>query len=498
MNLRQASELAKRARASFDDLDLDDLPAFLMRNSRDYYYLSVYPSLGAQTPFEFAENGGGPRPDYPEIVRNAYVHIPFCSGVCDFCSYYLIAVRGDGRQRRALAAYLDLLRREILFHAEGTELEISYLYFGGGTPSLIPPPELESFLAFLGDRGFLSEKFLGTLELHPELFSDEPRARELLAVMRRRGLGRVSLGYQVSDEKVLDATNRRHGADFLPRAVELVRQAGLIFNLDLMYGLYDQSLESWGRTLGDALETDPDSISTYFLFADPGTHLATKLRRGEVELPDHRAIQIQNLMARLALADAGYVELPSDFFARPISREGKDAGSAMSSASNPGYESRPEGLPSQSHTLPLGPGAYGFYDRTQLCNVFDLGAYRERVEARRSPLWRGYRLGPKEMFHRDVMFALKNDPYLDSQLFREAYGATPAERFPRQVDLLRRYDLADVSSERLTLTLKGRLMVEEIASLFSCRRIREQSTFSSEAERRRLSKHSYSPSYGQR
>lgn len=463
------STLITRAAALYDELRLDALPRSLRRNSLDYYYLSIYPSLSEMRPLAPAD-----APPYPATVRNAYVHIPFCSGVCDFCSYFLVAI--SPKRRAAINRYLEQVKAEFDYHARHTTLDIGYLYFGGGTPSLIPPDALESFLDFLAEQRYLNPTAMGTLELHPEFFADERSALRFLTILKRHGIGRVSVGYQASDEDILRDTKRRHTADFMSEAMALLRAHGMLVNVDLMYGLADQSLESWQRTLSDATGFAPDSISTYFLFVDRGTGLYERVRRGAVVLPSHRHIQTQHIMAQLALEAAGYHELPNDFWAR-----GGDPA-----------RFRQERLPSAAITLPIGPGAYGHYSNTQLCNVFDLPEYERRLAVGDSPLWRGYRLNDDQAFHRDIMFSLKNDPHIDCSLFRSAYNRSPLEQFAATFDRLSAEGLVVVDGERIQLTQKGRLCVEEIACLFRHPAIR---TAGDAGESRLLAKHNFAPAY---
>ena len=469
--MTKTTPLAAEAARLYDAYRLDDLPRALRRNSLDYYYLSIYPSLSGLRPI-----ASGDEPQYPQAISNAYIHIPFCSGVCDFCSYYLVAV--NPRRRAAIARYLGDVRVELDYHARRTDLDITYLYFGGGTPSLIPPDALEGFLDFLADRRYLNPAVMGTLELHPEFFDDEANSSRFLDILKRNGIGRVSVGYQVSDEDILRETNRRHTAGFMGRAMSFLRARGFLVNLDLIYGLADQSVASWERTLADAVSFEPDSISTYFLFVDRGTGLYEQVRRGRVELPPPQHAQTLHWMAPLALEAAGYHELPNDFWAR-------DVGDPATF--------KPERLPSAAATLPVGSGAYGYYHRAQIANVFDLGEYGRRMASNRSPVWRGYTLNDDESFHRDVMFALKNDPFIDCALFRSAYNRSPLEHFASIFVRLVEYNLVTVAGDRIRLTPKGRLCVEEIACLFRHPGIAAASGEGNESAV--LAKHNYAPTY---
>lgn len=438
------SDLLRCAAERYDAFEMDALPLALQRNSLHYHYLSIYPSLGELVPL-LPET----RPSYPDAIHNAYIHIPFCSGVCDFCSYYLQPVSVDRDDR--IDAYLKLVEQELAYHARHATLDISYLFIGGGTPSLIPPDSLDRLLSYMSDRGYLNPGVMGTVELHPEFFNDRKRAKQFLAVMERHHLRRVSIGYQLADETLLAAARRRHTSTFLDDAMALLRDEGLLVNLDLMYGLAGQSLESWEATLSAAIAAVPDSISTYYLFVSQGTALVHQVSAGRLQLPDHRHVQLQHLMAQHALEASGYYELPNDFYARNVA----------------GAEHfRQEYLPSEAVMLPIGPGAYGHYDGTQIANVFDLPTYRRLIEAGDSPLWRGYRLSPEEALRRDIMFSFKNDPYLDLTLFDRHYGTGPLTAFPALFERLFALDLVVAENGRLRLTRKGRLVVEEIAQLF--------------------------------
>jgi oxygen-independent coproporphyrinogen-3 oxidase len=266
-------------------------------------------------------------------------------------------------------------------------------------------------------------------------------------------------------------------------AMKLLRQHGFLVNVDLIYGLPEQSLAGWEATLCDAVAFEPDSISTYFLFVDKGTATYHKLQKGQVVLPNHRHIQTQHLLAQRYLESQGFHELPNDFYSRP---DGDPAAF------------RPQSLPSDAHTLPIGPGTYGYFNNLQFCNLFDLDQYRERITNGRSPVWRGHQLTPAQSIHRDVMFALKNDPYLDCRLFEAKYNRSLIHDhdFAPQFAALEQLGLVTISNNRLQLTGKGRLCVEEISSLFRCPDITEENmTTNATAERALLDKHNFAPTF---
>ena len=477
MSHTEHSPLITHAAAQYEAYEMDALPMPLQRNSHDHYYLSIYPGL-----MQMDDLSSSALPKLPSEIHSTYIHTPYCTGVCNFCSYVLTTVPKEDAS--PIAAYLGTVQSEILQRAKETNLDLSYLYFGGGTPSLIPPATLERFFTFLEDHQLLSATRFGTLELHPEFFHDLERAQTFIDVLKANGVGRVSLGFQSSDETILDDTNRRHTVRFLGEAIDFLKQNRMLVNLDLMYGLPGLSLEQWERTLEDAIACNPDSISTYFLFVDPGTVMHTQVGRGEIALPAHQLIQTQHIMAQTALQQHGFHELPNDFYAKGVG--------------DPTTFTQ-DSLPSDSASLPLGAGSYGYYDKTQFFNQCNLQTYRQRVENGESPIWRGYRFVGLEGMHRDMMFSLKNAPYIDRSLFEAAYGVDPAVAFADTLEVLSGLGLltVDDTTKRIALTPKGRLCVEEIACQFMLPNLVDNVPKDvSPSIRRTLAKHHFAPRYG--
>ena len=476
MSNPETSLLITESEQTYHELAMDELPQDLQRDSRYYYYLSVYPGLKQMDELEADQ-----LPQLPETVTSAYVHTPYCTGVCNFCSYFLTTVREEDTS--PIASYLETVKEEVLQRSRETDLDISYIYFGGGTPSLIPPKALDSFFKFMDEHDVLSPTRFGTLELHPEFFQDLNKAQEFVNILKANGIGRVSLGFQSSDENVLSDTNRRHGTNFLREAIDFLKQNEMMVSLDLIYGLPGLSLNQWERTLEDAVACNPDSIATYFLFVNPGTVMHTQVQRGEITLPPHQEIQIQHIMAQKVLEQYGFYELPSDFYARV---DGDPSTFTQDS------------LPSDGASLPLGAGSYGFYDNTQFFNQFSLAKYRERISKGESPIWRGHRFEGQEGVHRDMMFSIKNSPYIDRGLFEAKYGADPAVMFEDTLSRLTRYGLVvvDDTTRRITLTAKGRLCNEEIACQFEIPGLRNNiPSNASPSERKKLDKHHFAPLY---
>ena len=462
-----------RARELYRDWDIAGLPPHLRRNGLDYYYLSVWPGLRHLRPAAQLT-----LPDRPASVNYAYVHIPFCSGVCDFCSYFLTTTPDAGTDPR-VDRYLDQLLAQVRIHQRDQEIALTSIYLGGGTPSILTADQLDRLLGTMAELGIFAPGLTGTMELHPELFGGD-RLDRTLDVLDRYGLRRVSIGYQSDDEALLDATNRRHRAGFLPRAAEHLRDRGFLFNVDLMYGLPDQSVADWTGSIAAALAVRPNSISTYFTFVDHGTPLWRRVKADPGLLPATEDIQLCHIVAQLALEEAGYYELPNDFYA-PLTEKPESLHQLA--------------LPSRTNSLALGAGAYGYYPQVQYFNELSFAGYAQAISEGRAPIWRAAVLDPAEELARDIMFSFKNSPLLSMPLFRRHHGTDPVAAYPREFDELVRLRLVDIDSDAIRLTPKGRLVVEEIACVFAP--VRPEETVASRVVGNLIRKHHFAPTYGQ-
>lgn len=471
-DLLGVEKVVARARELYRDWNMAGLPGYLQRNALDYYYLSVWPGLRHLQPAAELD-----LPARPPTVAYAYIHIPFCSGVCDFCSYFLTTTKDAATDQR-VNRYLNQLTEQVRIHQRDQQVSLTSIYIGGGTPSILTPEQLDRLLSELRDLRAVAPGLVGTMELHPELFDDHDRLDRTLSVLARHGIGRVSVGYQSGDDALLDATNRRHHAGFLPWAADHLRERGFLFNVDLMYGLPDQRVDDWASSLACALAVRPDSISTYCTFIDPGTPLRRRVDRNPSLLPATEDIQTCHIIAQLALEEAGYYELPNDFYAIP--------------ADNPdGFDQL--ALPSQTGSLALGAGAYGYYPGVQYVNQMSFAAYGQAIADGRPPIWRAAVLRPEEDLARDVMFSFKNAPKLSLPLFRQRYGTDPLEAFPHEFEELTALRLVEIDADNVRLTAKGRLVVEEIACLFAPQR--PEGTVVSRVEANLVRKHHFAPTY---
>ncbi|WP_439593967.1 radical SAM family heme chaperone HemW [Microbacterium sp.] len=213
-----------------------------------------------------------------------YLHVPFCRvrcGYCDFNTYTSSELRGARQDE-----YTDTLLREVAFAERvlsglGPLRPASTVFFGGGTPTLLPPGDLARMLDGVRGAFGVHDGAEITVEANPDTVTDAV-ASELAA----SGVTRLSIGMQSAVPHVLAALDRTHAPENVATAVAAARSAGLDVSVDLIYGAPGESLDDWRASLEQAVALESDHVSAYALIIEDGTKLARQIRRGEVPAPD--------------------------------------------------------------------------------------------------------------------------------------------------------------------------------------------------------------------
>jgi putative oxygen-independent coproporphyrinogen III oxidase len=211
-----------------------------------------------------------------------YVHIPFCAVRCGYCDFntYTATELGGGASQDAYAqtAVSEVaLAATVLARSGLPDRKLGTVFFGGGTPTLLPADDLAMILRAAVDQWGIEDGAEVTTEANPDSVTPES-----LAVLKEAGFTRVSFGMQSAVPHVLKVLDRTHTPSRVPQVVQWAREAGLAVSLDLIYGTPGESLADWRHSLETALSYEPDHISAYALIVEDGTKLAAQMRRGEV------------------------------------------------------------------------------------------------------------------------------------------------------------------------------------------------------------------------
>ena len=261
---------------------------------------------------ESALAGVGARP------LSFYVHVPFCSvrcGYCDFNTYTAVELGGGASQ----ATYADTAIEEVRLARRvlgDMDVPVGTVFFGGGTPTLLPAQDLSRVLDAVRQEYGLTADAEVTTESNPDSVDEAA-----LVALREGGFNRISFGMQSAVPHVLSVLDRTHDPRRVPLVVEWARAAGFDeVSLDLIYGTPGESLDDWSRSVEAALACAPDHLSAYALIVEEGTALARQVRRGVVPMPDDDDLADKYVVADdlFAAAGMGWYEV-SNWARRPES-----------------------------------------------------------------------------------------------------------------------------------------------------------------------------------
>jgi putative oxygen-independent coproporphyrinogen III oxidase len=299
-----------------------------------------------------------------------YVHVPFCSTRCGYCDFntYTAAELGSGPSTVSLGSYPDLAIAELRFARQvlaGADVPVSTVFFGGGTPTLLPPSALGRILRAIDTEFGLAPGAEVTTEANPESV-DAASLHEL----RSQGVTRISFGMQSAVPAVLAVLDRVHQPGRPAQCAAWARDAGFEHvSLDLIYGTPGESAADWRRSLDAAVAAGPDHVSAYALTVETGTRLAARVRRGELAGPDDDVLADRYLVADETLSAAGYRWYEISNWAATASAR---------CAHNSLYWT-------DGDWWGVGPGAHSHVGGTRWWNVRHPSAYAARIAAGASP-----------------------------------------------------------------------------------------------------------------
>ena len=364
-------------------------------------------------------------------VRHLYVHTPFCAKICPYCAFY-VHQGGVADQREFVAALREEWRRA----RDEFPLALETVYFGGGTPSLLPA-KLFAELAWLIHEGETRTSQLAefTIEVNPATVTDEKAA-----AWRAAGVNRISLGAQSFDATLLKTLGRQHAPDDIPATVELLRAHGFDnINLDLMFALPGQSEGQWDETLRAALACTPQHISAYALTYEEDTPFFEKLSSGAWRQDEQREIAMFE-RTRDLLGAAGFLDYEISNFALP------------------GFESRHNlAYWRGADYLGLGPSACSTIGDLRWRNVPDTKVYAERISLGESVRGEMETLDAAIRAKERIMFGLR---------MREGVARDQFAALDRRLNELEDLGLAFIRDGRVCLTPRGKLVADSVAGMF--------------------------------
>jgi oxygen-independent coproporphyrinogen-3 oxidase len=369
------------------------------------------------------------------VPLGLYVHVPFCASTCDFCAFYQVRPTAE-----SVGGFIKSVGDEA--RLAGLDRPLKTVFWGGGTPGLLAPRDLESLAAVVRALPGGSAPSEWTVELAPASVT-----RERLSVLRSAGVTRVSLGVQSFRPALLDALGRAHSREQVYRAYELVRGAGFpSVNLDLMFALPGQTEAEWDGDIDEAVRLAPDHVSTYCLTFEEDTALWVKLSQGRVRLdPANEASMYERTWDRLGAA--GYAQYEVSNFSRP--------GHACIHNVNTWRMGEWAGL---------GPSAASQHRGWRGTNIADLAEWSARVGRGERMTEDRSELSAPLLAEDALVFGLRMNAGVDVSRLRHQCPEAPWERVDTLVGRLVSEDLAWRDADVVRLSSKGRLLADAIGT----------------------------------
>lgn len=357
-----------------------------------------------------------------------YVHFPYCRQRCSYCDFNAHVVQDD--ESRAYQQYHQALLADIRTLPRAN---IRTMFWGGGTPSLMPLEMLTEAMRALEQKMDLSPDLENTLEVNPATLDGVG-----FEALRELGWNRLSIGAQAFQPHLLELVGRVHSPEQIEATFRAARRAGFDnLSLDLIYGFPQQTVEHWRETLDRALALEPEHLSVYCLTIEPSTRLERQLAQGELELPDEDHREAMDELGIALLEEAGFHRYEISNWARP----GRESQHNRLYWSNQGY-------------LGVGCGAVSYYNGWRAERIKPPVYYQKALSQGRSPITYAERRDPDGALKDALMMGLRVADGVHLQTLKNQFPMLEAEQLDRFFATLP-LDWWQREGERYRLTRQG-------------------------------------------
>ncbi len=371
-----------------------------------------------------------------------YLHIPFCESKCGYCDFYSVALKD-----RDTAPLIDRVLRELEDRTTGRGAGISTVFCGGGTPTLLPVDQLSRVLEAIrrATRGARLDEF--TVEANPATVDDEKAS-----LLVESGVTRVSMGAQSFFPDELATLERLHTPEDIAPSVAILRRNGVPqINLDLIFGIPGQTVNTWARSLNQAIALEPDHIACYGLTYEPGTRLTAQRATGRLTAcdEDREADMFLETAERLELA--GYRRYETSNFARP----GCACKHNLIYWRNQPY-------------IGVGPSAAGCVDGRRYKNVSDIAGYIRLIDETGHAEVESEAIEGVTLMLEMILMQLRLVEGLSIAGFEARTGVNPLALFQDVLQRLAPERVLSVNATHIALTGRGRLIGDRIMTELAC------------------------------
>jgi oxygen-independent coproporphyrinogen-3 oxidase len=370
-----------------------------------------------------------------------YLHIPFCKSRCSYCDFATDVYKNA----EAVERYVNALVSEISrFESQipNPKSQIETIYFGGGTPSLLSPAQLEKILKTIYQKFSVESEIELTMEMNPATMT-----LETVREYRNLGVDRASFGAQTFDDTELKRLGRKHTAQDVRETIELLRKAGFTnVSFDLIAGLPRQTLADWERNLTEALKLNPEHLSLYLLEVHEGTPLAEQIRSKRQPVPDEDLSAEMYEMMIEKTAEKGFLQYEISNFCQPY----------FESKHNSKYWLC-------EPVFAFGVSAHSFDGTQRWSNERDTNRYVSLIENDESAIVYTEEIDLASEF---VFLGLRMMKGVDLAAFKKRFGVDLLSKYADDLERLESLGLVEITENRLRLTSKGALFSNEVFAAF--------------------------------
>jgi len=376
------------------------------------------------------------------MTQGCYVHIPFCARKCAYCDFNSYGGYGQAGMKH----YVDALIHEIHSTRVDDLLGVDTVFFGGGTPTVIPKTSLAAILAAVLETLPVATDAEITTEANPGSTDIEG-----VALLREAGFNRISFGVQSFDNDILRGLDRIHTGAEANKAIRAARGAGFEnISIDLMYGLPRQTLEQWRETLDGALELDLDHLSMYSLIIEEGTGFGALAAKGKLPLPDDDTAADMFEIARTSAAAAGFTQYEISNYAKP----GRECRHNIHYWKNEQY-------------LGFGAGAVSYQNNIRRTRILSPTRYADAVDSGADLTFELERPTHEQQMAETMMLGLRlTQTGVDCETFARRFGADPRDLWHSEIQRFAAMGLIEHEGQKLRLTSRAAFLANEVMAAF--------------------------------
>lgn len=357
-----------------------------------------------------------------------YIHIPFCVKKCAYCDFLSGPSDEESREK-----YIELLCAEIdACRGKVEEYQVSTIFFGGGTPSILRGDQIEKIMSKLREVFVFTKNAEISMEMNPGTVTEEK-----LAAYKKAGINRLSIGLQSVHDEELKLLGRIHTYEEFLHSYEMARKVGFEnVNIDLISAIPGQTVESWAESLRTIVSLEPEHISAYSLIIEEGTPFYEKYGEGSGSdlLPSEEDEREMYWQTKQILHEAGYERYEISNYAK----DGREC------RHNIGYWER-------TPYLGFGIGAASLFEETRYANPSNIEEYKISFDEK----FKAEKLSTEERMEEFMFLGLRMMKGISQEKFSVEFGVNIEEVYGEQIEKLKKLELLEENGDRIYLTEKG-------------------------------------------